>query len=155
MADYTEHYQLHQWEPEDSFLRTDFNQDHQKLDDALHGLAQQDAAINNSISALELTMAGFGNCCIEHSFYVGTGTSGQSGKASITFPKEPFLVILVNNNGQAYFLYKGMSTTVDSPQGDIYFQWSGNTISWYANFGSVINVLGISYRVIAFYASET
>lgn len=31
MANYTEHYQLHQWEPEDSFLRTDFNEDFAKL----------------------------------------------------------------------------------------------------------------------------
>lgn len=27
MAAYTEHYHLHQWEPEDNFLRTDFNED--------------------------------------------------------------------------------------------------------------------------------
>lgn len=26
MAKYTEHYRLHQWEPEDSFLRMDFGQ---------------------------------------------------------------------------------------------------------------------------------
>ena len=26
MASYTEHYQLHQWVPEDDFLRTDFNE---------------------------------------------------------------------------------------------------------------------------------
>mgnify|MGYP000721335918 CR=1 FL=1 len=27
MAKYTEHYRLHQWEPEDSFLSMDFNED--------------------------------------------------------------------------------------------------------------------------------
>ena len=32
MANYTEHYQLHQWVPEDDFLRTDFNEDFQKID---------------------------------------------------------------------------------------------------------------------------
>ena len=35
MADYTEHYQLHQWVPTDDFLRTDFNTDFAKIDAAL------------------------------------------------------------------------------------------------------------------------
>ena len=35
MANYTEHYQLHQWEPTDDFLRTDFNTDFAKIDAAL------------------------------------------------------------------------------------------------------------------------
>ena len=34
MATYTANYQLHQWVPEDNFLRTDFNQDFQKIDAA-------------------------------------------------------------------------------------------------------------------------
>ena len=35
MAQYTPHYGLHQWEPEDSFLREDFNQDLARIDAAL------------------------------------------------------------------------------------------------------------------------
>ena len=35
MENYTEHYQLHQWESEDSFLRTDFNADFAKIDGAI------------------------------------------------------------------------------------------------------------------------
>lgn len=35
MANYTQNYQLHQWEPDDHFLRTDFNTDLEKIDDAL------------------------------------------------------------------------------------------------------------------------
>ena len=38
MAEYTSNYQLHQWVPEDDFLRTVFNTDFQKLDEALAGL---------------------------------------------------------------------------------------------------------------------
>ena len=38
MATYTTNYQLHQWVPEDDFLRTDFNTDFQKIDEALAGL---------------------------------------------------------------------------------------------------------------------
>ena len=35
----TEYCGLHQWEPGDSFLRTDFNGDFQKIDAAVHKLA--------------------------------------------------------------------------------------------------------------------
>ena len=35
MASYTTNYQLHQWVPGDSFLRTDFNTDFQKIDAAI------------------------------------------------------------------------------------------------------------------------
>lgn len=35
MANYTQHYQLHQWEANDNFLRTDFNTDLEKIDTAL------------------------------------------------------------------------------------------------------------------------
>lgn len=35
MKNYTENYQLHQWEPGDDFLRTDFNEDFQKIDAAM------------------------------------------------------------------------------------------------------------------------
>lgn len=35
MAKYTKHYQLHQWEASDAFLRTDFNTDFKKIDTAL------------------------------------------------------------------------------------------------------------------------
>ena len=35
MANYTANYGLHQWEPGDYFLRTDFNEDFKKIDQAL------------------------------------------------------------------------------------------------------------------------
>ena len=38
MANYTQYYHLHQWEPEDSFLRTDFNGDLSAIDAALLGV---------------------------------------------------------------------------------------------------------------------
>ena len=44
MANYTEHYGLHQWVPEDDFLRTDFNTDFALIDAALAGLAAADGA---------------------------------------------------------------------------------------------------------------
>lgn len=38
-SNYTEHYQLSQWEPEDKVLRTDFNADNAKIEAALGALA--------------------------------------------------------------------------------------------------------------------
>ena len=37
MATYTPNYGLHQWVPEDVFVRTDFNEDLQKIDTAIQG----------------------------------------------------------------------------------------------------------------------
>lgn len=53
MANYTANYGLHQWEPEDNFLRTDFNADFAKMDTALgrleRGLEQNSYHIYNLI----------------------------------------------------------------------------------------------------------
>lgn len=60
MASYTEHYQLHQWEPEDPFLRTDFNQDFQEIDTAIADAAKAPCCVsgefigNGSSSNIEL-----------------------------------------------------------------------------------------------------
>lgn len=45
MATYTTNYQLHQWEPEDPFLRTDFNTDLLKLDEGLTRQAEVSACL--------------------------------------------------------------------------------------------------------------
>ena len=72
MADYTEHYQLHQWVPEDDFLRTDFNTDFAKIDAALAGLAadleESDAARETLAGRPELTWGS----------YAGSGEETQS-----------------------------------------------------------------------------
>ena len=154
-SNYTENYGLCQWEATDQVLRTDFNEDSAKVDEALAQNAQSiEDEVNARTEAIRAINTKIGNCRVECSTYIGTGTSGSTGKASITFPEAPFLVILSNNNGVAYFLYQGMSYAVDSPQGNIYFSWSGNTVSWYANFGTIINSAGTAYRVIAFYSTE-
>lgn len=46
MANYTQNYGLHQWEPGDDFLRTDFNQDFAKIDTAVKGL---ETAVNKKL----------------------------------------------------------------------------------------------------------
>ena len=62
MANYTQHYQLHQWEPNDNFLRTDFNTDFEKIDTALDALQ----------TAVE------GKCQVVSGSYTGDGTENRS-----------------------------------------------------------------------------
>lgn len=54
MANYTQHYQLHQWVPEDNFLRTDFNGDFEKIDAAIH---KAQTAAEGAQSAAEAAQA--------------------------------------------------------------------------------------------------
>ena len=55
MATYTENYHLHQWVPEDNFLRTDFNTDFQKIDAAL---AEVEALAGSKCSVVAGTYSG-------------------------------------------------------------------------------------------------
>lgn len=72
MANYTEHYQLHQWEGSDAFLRTDFNEDFKKIDTAL-GMMVNDRVIQGK--------------------YVGDGTDSRT----IQLPWEPVVVLLLGH----------------------------------------------------------
>lgn len=59
MGTFTPNYQLHQWDPQDNFLRTDFNTDLSKIDTALAGKADNSAItslqgqLNSSIGNLQ------------------------------------------------------------------------------------------------------
>ncbi|OUQ82733.1 hypothetical protein [Flavonifractor sp. An10] len=58
MASYTTNYQLHQWEASDSFLRTDFNTDFQKIDAAVKGVeTAANTALALKADKTELTQA--------------------------------------------------------------------------------------------------
>ena len=96
MADYTEHYQLHQWQPQDPFLRTDFNEDLQKIDAALGALSVERIA---------------------HGSYVGDGTNDRV----IQLPWKPQILILfgkINSNAAINFFTPYASRYVVSECGD-------------------------------------
>ena len=54
MATYTENFGLHQWVPEDDFLRTDFNEDFAKIDAAIKGV---ETAANTALAGKASQMA--------------------------------------------------------------------------------------------------
>ena len=78
MAQYTPNYGLHQWEPGDDFLRSDFNQDFTKIDAALQSKADKTAMAQKADqSALETVQAlAQGRCRVVTGSYMGTGKAG-------------------------------------------------------------------------------
>ena len=68
MASYTTNYQLHQWEAEDDFLRTDFNEDFAKIDAAIK---EVETAANTALTALTTTVNGKAE--VDTGRYTGNG----------------------------------------------------------------------------------
>ena len=81
-SNYTTNYQLNQWEAGDQVLRTEFNQDNQKIDGALAGLAAQN-------EELEVAVASKGNCHFYTTSYIGTGQVGANNPCTLSFPAKP------------------------------------------------------------------
>lgn len=147
MANYTEHYRLHQWEPEDPFLRTDFNEDLAKIDEALGTAAQ-------------------GNCRIMTGTYVGDGNFDQDYPNYLEFPFSPQVVMITGGSYRAtsVFLRPGTKGAAHDTAGlgsVLNLEWSGNGLSWYvsgwASGGSVssgtsaegqLNELGETYTYL-------
>ena len=119
MANYTEHYQLHQWEPGDAFLRTDFNEDLEKIDTALEGK---------------------GNCRIATGSYVGTGEYGKSHPNIIQLPFPAQIILLdvstrhsFNSTPEYYLLFRQAANFMpnDTSNGSNMLTWSDSSVSWY------------------------
>lgn len=121
MANYTEHYQLHQWEPGDAFLRTDFNEDLEKIDAALEDK---------------------GNCRIATGSYVGTGEYGKSHPNTIQLPFPAQIVLLdvstchsFNSTPEYYFLFRQAAEFMpdDTSTGFNVLTWTDQAVSWHYN----------------------
>ena len=115
-SNYTEHYQLPIWAPEDSFLREEFNEINQKIDAELEQC---------------------GNCRIATGSYTGTGLCGADAPNSLTFPFPPKLVVIAVEDAHSVLLspctqaagyYKAYIR-----YGILKLTWSGNTLSWYVD----------------------
>ena len=119
MANYTKHYQLHQWEPGDAFLRTDFNEDLEKIAAALEDK---------------------GNCRIATGRYVGDGTYGQSNPNTIHLPFPAQMILLdvsarhnYNTVPEYYILFRQSSSFMpdDTSNGSNLLTWGDGSVSWY------------------------
>ena len=161
-SNYTEHYDLCQWETTDQVQRTEFNADNAKIDAALDALAGQVAekadgddlaALSETVAGHTSALAGCGNCQIYFTSYVGQGRHGEDYAQTLTFPGPPLAVlILASDNGCDVWMVRGASRVNPFAVGSeaMYVTWSGNSITWYAGTtASQMNSQNVTYRVIA------
>ena len=138
MANYTAHYHLHQWEPEDSFLRGDFNEDFQKIDAGL---------------------AGRGDCSLLFGSYVGTGTCGPSEPTALTLGIPAKALWVSCGSRHAVFL-RGNTQAVNFSTSDgelLEVEWTQDGLSWKLGGGlynhdyQQLNEAGTTYYYAALY----
>ena len=93
LATYTENFGLHQWVPEDDFLRTDFNTDFQKIDAALGTIAAQAAQVVDK-------------CRVLYGSFAGDGATTRA----ITLGVRPKVVTLVNCSTMVDYVTVGVTS---------------------------------------------
>ena len=89
MASYTSNYGLHQWEPADHFLRSDFNTDFGKIDAALQEI--------NALAA--------GRADLVTGTYTGNGAASRTISLEFT-PKAVLLLLATGHMSDAYIGYR-------------------------------------------------
>lgn len=153
MADYTEHYQLHQWQPEDPFLRTDFNADLAKIDTAL-------GALNQSVKDQATELDNKGNCQVITGTYVGEGKSEIGNPNILEFSHRPLMVIVhpeireLHSFSTRLVMLQGSSFSFCITNSDNYFcdvSWEGNSVFW-SGYGLPqyrCDEAGVVYRYVA------
>ena len=107
MSTFTQNYQLHQWVPEDNFLRTDFNEDFAKIDKAIKealtaaGSAQSAANTAQSAASTAQSAANTAQSTANSKIALVSGSYTGDGTASrtINLGFQPKAVILERRNG--------------------------------------------------------
>lgn len=123
MANYTPNYGLHQWEPGDDFLRTDFNADFAKLDAALEAKADKTAvaqkADQSALAAVQNLAEG--RCRVVTGSYVGNGgtqliTVNLGGRPkAVIFPHDSVSSVIVSGNNLHAISITNSGFTVGNP----------------------------------------
>ena len=124
MASYTEHYGLHQWAPEDDFLRTDFNTDFWKIDTALGGI------VTTLTGKTEVAVAA----------YLGNGE--ETNRIELGFSP---LAVIISNDGQ---LSGGVMGVRDGKERNITLTETGFVLQ--KNNTSIPNLSGVKYCCLVF-----
>ena len=117
----TQHYQLNQWEAEDKVLRTEFNEDNQKIDQALQEKADQEALtalqslVSQKADSTDLEEMRSNLVQIAAGAYTGDGAASRL----ISLPFSPKAVYLCDKRGRTYasganlaaYYYGGLAVT--------------------------------------------
>lgn len=137
-ANHTKNYQLNLWEPSDTFLRAEFNENTQKVDAALGQTASASA-----LNSLAQTVAGKGNCSIVTGSYTGTGECGEEHPCVLDFAqsvgKPPLLLYVTPEEGGSEMMLACRGQKGAYPflldqywgYGLVQFTWTGTGVSWY------------------------
>ena len=166
-ANYTEHYQLNQWEPEDKVLRTDFNADNLKIDGALVALAEGKAN-QETLNSLSEQVTALDGRALRWAVgsYTGTGTYGSDSPCTLNFSKSLgrapvfFMVrresdysttknpVLAAVRGiRSCSVYPSL---INTARATCYLTWSGTSVSWYGEEVEVqMNADGVKYIYFA------
>jgi len=135
----TTHLGLNQWAAEDQVLRTEFNADNRKIDEA---------------------MALLGNCRIAQGSYVGTGGAGADHPCQLSFDFTPMIVFMNTNQhypAAEHLLWSRPGLTFTYPMDssvNYHLTWQERGIQWYstAGFGAAtspaqqLNQEGVTYH---------
>lgn len=101
----TTNYKLHQWEPSDDFLRSEFNENFTKLDEAV---AAEAAARAGAISSLQTALGK------KPEVAVGTYTGDSTKGRAIDLGFRPRAVVVLSSDGRlnsTYGYYGGLAVT--------------------------------------------
>ena len=124
---YTQKYQLCQWEETDRILRTDFNADNAKLDGLLN----------------------IRNCKAHIQSYVGTGTKS----CTHTFPSKPYFIEITGGSGLTVMIQggaRGYHIYSLQAQRNPDLVWSGNSVTASSdNAAYISNSPTLAYTVLA------
>ena len=131
-TNHTANYQLNLWEPGDSFLREEFNENTEKLEAAL----------------CQLASAGI-------KFHYGT-YSGNGGKTkTLTAPFLPVLLVITASLSDSDFLVAVRGQTVGrkpetSSDGLLHLAWTDNSVTLTGDYNSsaACNASGVAYQYL-------
>ncbi len=170
-SNFTANYQLNQWEAEDAVRRVDFNEDNAKIDaaikavdqrvdgkadtSALSSLSSRVDSLAGTVSAQGNVLNGKGNCQIQLTTYVGTGTDVNT----IPLPSNTLLVII---HGQRNQLAAARGATDilchggSGSGGNVIAQWTDSSLTLTARSGdftgshATCNQLNVTYYMVIF-----
>ena len=144
-TNYTANYKLCQWEPEDNFLREEFNQDNAKIDAALKGLENTKAnssTTNSRLTALENRVE------VIVGSYTGDGTATRTINLGFT----PKAVLLEHSSGMRMgsnnIAFGGLAL-LDAPARGFQIVDGGFSVQYNSGFVHTNNN-GEVYRYLAF-----
>ena len=142
----TSKYQFKLIEGTDDFSPTPLNDNMERVEEELEGLAENLGSIGHNLR-------------VETGSYVGTGTYGQSNPMQLTFELHPVVVMIAQvTDGHAIppsILMRGIPISVFATgslgSDALYVTWGEHSVSWYCLSSSFCNgnEVGAAYRYLA------